>query len=113
MEKFKTINVLVVEDSITNREVLCDMLEGMGHKVRSATNGLESLDQAKKQKFDIIFMDINMPIMGGIEATQKIRANGGLNSKTYIVGLTAHGSDEFGVKQNKLVWIVISQSQSV
>ncbi|MDB0000552.1 ATP-binding protein [Amylibacter sp.] len=98
VENFKKINVLVVEDSITNREVLCDMLEGMGHNVRSATNGLETLNQAKKQLFDIIFMDINMPIMGGIQATQKIRSGGGLNSKTYIAGLTAHGSDEFGVE---------------
>ena len=98
LENFKKINVLVVEDSITNREVLCDMLEGMGHKVSRATNGLESLDQVKKQIYDIIFMDINMPIMGGIEAAQKIRTDGGLNSKTYIAGLTAHGSDEFGVE---------------
>jgi len=98
MENFKKINVLVVEDSTTNREVLCDMLEGMGHNVSNASNGLESLDQTKKQIFDIIFMDINMPIMGGIEATQKIRSDGGLNSKIYIAGLTAHGSDEFGVE---------------
>ena len=98
IENFKKINVLVVEDSTTNREVLCDMLEGMGHNVSSAKNGLETLDLAKKQIFDIIFMDINMPIIGGIEATHKIRSGGGLNSKTYIAGLTAHGSDEFGVE---------------
>ena len=98
VENFKKINVLVVEDSITNREVLCDMLEEMGHKVIGAMNGLESLEQVKKQIFDIIFMDINMPIMGGIEAVEKIRSGGGLNSKTYIAGLTAHGSDEFGVE---------------
>ena len=98
VENSKKINVLVVEDSITNREVLCDMLEGMGHKVSGAINGLEALGQVKKQIFDIIFMDINMPIMGGIEAAQKIRSGGGLNSKTYIAGLTAHGSDEFGVE---------------
>ena len=98
VENFKKINVLVVEDSITNREVLCDMLEEMGHKVIGAMNGLESLEQVKRQIFDIIFMDINMPIMGGIEAVQKIRSGGGLNSKTYIAGLTAHGSDEFGVE---------------
>ena len=98
VENSKKINVLVVEDSITNREVLCDMLEGMGHKVSGAVNGLEALGQVKKQIFDIIFMDINMPIMGGIEAAQKIRSGGGLNSKTYIAGLTAHGSDEFGVE---------------
>ena len=98
VENSKKINVLVVEDSITNREVLSDMLEEMGHKVIGAMNGLESLEQVKKQRFDIIFMDINMPIMGGIEAVQKIRSGGGLNSKTYIAGLTAHGSDEFGVE---------------
>ena len=97
-DKSKKLNVLVVEDSITNMEVLCDMLEGMGHTVSRAMNGLESLDQAKNQIFDIIFMDINMPIMGGIEAAEKIRSGGGLNSKTYIAGLTAHGSDEFGVE---------------
>ena len=98
VENSKKINVLVVEDSITNREVLCDMLEGMGHKVSGAVNGLEALGQVKKQIFDIIFMDINMPMMSGIEAAQKIRSGGGLNSKTYIAGLTAHGSDEFGVE---------------
>jgi PAS domain S-box-containing protein len=98
VENFKKINVLVVEDSITNREVLCNMLEEMGHKVIGVMNGLESLEQVEKQIFDIIFMDINMPIMGGIEAVQKIRSGGGLNSKTYIAGLTAHGSDEFGVE---------------
>jgi len=98
VKNFKKIDVLVVEDSITNSAVLCDMLEGMGHKVSRAMNGLEALDKAKKQIFDIIFMDINMPIMDGIEASQKIRSGGGLNSKTYIVGLTAHASDEFGVE---------------
>ena len=113
VENFKKINVLVVEDSITNREVLCDMLEGMGHNVSSAMNGLESLEQAKKQIFDIIFMDINMPIMGGIEAAQKIRSGGGLNSKTYIAGLTAHGSDEFGVEAKQAGMDCYLQSQSV
>ena len=96
-EVSKSLNVLVVEDSVTNMGVLCDMLEGMGHTVSRASNGLESLDQAKNQIFDIIFMDINMPKLGGIEAVEKIRSDGGLNSKTYIVGLTAHSSDEFGV----------------
>ena len=97
VENFKKISVLIVEDSITNSEVLCDMLKGLGHKVSVAMNGLEALVIAKKQIFDIIFMDINMPIMGGIEAAQKIRDDAGLNSKTFIAGLTAHSIDEFGV----------------
>ena len=92
----QNLSILVVEDNNVNREVLGDMLEGMGHSVSRATNGMGALDCANIQSFDIIFMDINMPVMGGIETTQRIRADSRLNSKACIVGLTAHGSDEFG-----------------
>ena len=92
----QNINTLVVEDNNVNREVLGDMLKGLGHSVNSATNGVEALDCANIQSFDIIFMDINMPVMDGIETTHRIRADSKLNSKACIVGLTAHGSDEFG-----------------
>ena len=95
-KKHQNISTLVVEDNNVNREVLGDMLEGMGHSVSRATNGVEALDCANIQSFDIIFMDINMPVMGGIETTHRIRADSKLNSKACIVGLTAHGSDEFG-----------------
>ncbi len=96
--KHQNINALVVEDNNINGEVLTDMLEEMGHSVSRASNGLEALDQANIQLFDIIFMDINMPFMGGIETTHIIRANSKLNSKTRIIGLTAHSNDDFGEK---------------
>jgi CheY-like chemotaxis protein len=89
------INVLIVEDNNINRKVLCDMLMVDGHTVSTATDGLEALEQAGNQVFDVIFMDISMPIMGGLEATSRLRAGDGLNAKTYIVGLSAHGSEEF------------------
>ncbi|MDA9224370.1 ATP-binding protein [Tateyamaria sp.] len=89
------INVLIVEDNDINRKVLCDMLMVHGHTVSTATDGLEALEQAGNQVFDVIFMDISMPIMGGLEATSRLRAGDGLNAKTYIVGLSAHGSEEF------------------
>ena len=95
-KKHQNISILVVEDNNVNREVLGDMLEGLGHSVSRATNGVEALDCANIQSFDIIFMDINMPVMDGIETTHRIRADSKLNSKACIVGLTAHGSDEFG-----------------
>ena len=97
----QNINALVVEDNNINGEVLTDMLEEMGHSVSRASNGLEALDQANIQLFDIIFMDINMPFMDGIETTHIIRANSRLNSKTRIIGLTAHSSDDFGEKANQ------------
>ena len=92
----QNLSILVVEDNNVNREVLGDMLNGLGHSVSRATNGVEALDCANIQSFDIIFMDINMPVMDGIETTHRIRADSKLNSKACIVGLTAHGSDEFG-----------------
>ena len=92
----QNLSILVVEDNNVNREVLSDMIKGLGHSVSRATNGVEALDCANIQSFDIIFMDINMPVMDGIETTHRIRADSKLNSKACIVGLTAHGSDEFG-----------------
>ena len=97
-KKHPALNALVVEDNDINGEVLTDMLENMGHSVLRANNGLEAIDRADIQLFDIIFMDINMPFMGGIEATHRIRTDSRLNSKSCIVGLTAHSSDNFGEK---------------
>jgi len=89
-------HVLVVEDNDINRSVLRDMLEGIGHTVAEAENGAVGLEKAAKHRFDVIFMDISMPIMDGIEATQKLRAGrDGLNSDSTIYGLTAHGRDEY------------------
>ena len=88
-------NILIVEDNAVNRSVLADMLEAMGHKVQEAVNGEDALDKEKATAFDLIFMDISMPVMDGIEATQRIRAGVGRNLGTHIVGLTAHGREEF------------------
>lgn len=90
-----TRKILVVEDNTVNRKVLGDMLQGMGHEVRVAVNGQDCLDQAQDTVFDIIFMDISMPVMDGISATRRLRADGGVNAQTYIIGLTAHGREEY------------------
>ena len=87
-------NILIVEDNSINRSVLSDMLREMGHDVHEAENGLDCLEKEKQADFDVIFMDISMPVMDGIEATRKLRING-RNAKTHIVGLTAHGREEY------------------
>ena len=65
-------NVLVVEDNLINQKLAVSILEGVGLNVEVANNGLEGFEKRKDGKFDLVFMDIQMPIMDGIEATHKI-----------------------------------------
>ncbi len=87
--------ILVVEDNAINRSVLSDMLDRLGHSVTEASDGLDGLQQAQKTAFDLIIMDVSMPVMDGIETARRIRAEVGPNQRTRIVGLTAHGREEY------------------
>ena len=92
------LSVLIVEDNAINRSVLCEMLTGLGNSVTEAENGLEGVKKAGETGFDLIIMDISMPFMDGIEATRRIRQGAGPNRGTRILGLTAHGGQEFRQK---------------
>lgn len=83
------LSVLVVEDNATNRLVVREMLERDGHLVTEAVNGQIGVERASEQVFDIILMDLNMPVMGGLEACRLIRQSG-RNTQSRIVALTAH-----------------------
>ena len=84
--------VLVADDNTVNRMVVMNMLGTDRHFVSMATNGEEAVCQAIANTFDLIFMDISMPVMDGIEAMQRIRAEEEDKGRppTYIVALTAH-----------------------
>ncbi len=69
----KPLNILVAEDKDMTRKVVKILLSGMGHSVSLANNGKEALDQIAPGKFDLVLMDIQMPVMDGITATQKLR----------------------------------------
>lgn len=83
-------NVLIVEDNSVNRFILREMLLKDGHTVVEAENGEIGVQKAEEQVFDLILMDISMPIMDGYAATTAIRTNGGPNTRSRIVALTAH-----------------------
>ncbi|MBA85784.1 ATP-binding protein [Thalassobius sp. S69A] len=87
------LHILLVEDNLTNRFVLREMLELDGHIVTEAENGRIGADLAGERWFDVILMDVNMPVMGGVEATRLIRA-GGASRATRIIALTAHVLDQ-------------------
>jgi two-component system sensor histidine kinase BarA len=84
---FRCLNVLVVEDNRFNQQLFEQLLSSLGTHVALAENGEEACRLAAHRLFDLIFMDIHMPVMGGIRATQVIRE--GTNRLTPIIALTA------------------------
>lgn len=86
---FEELNILAVDDNEANLKLITVFLEDFQVNVATASNGLEALQQASEVQFDLIFMDIQMPEMDGIEATRKIRRTR-LNQRTPIIALTAH-----------------------
>jgi CheY-like chemotaxis protein len=69
---FENTEVLVVEDNQINQKLIKAVLERFNVNVTLASNGLEALDVIEKNRFDLVFMDIEMPVMDGVEATKKI-----------------------------------------
>jgi signal transduction histidine kinase/CheY-like chemotaxis protein len=86
------LRVLLAEDTAVNQRVAIRMLTKMGHSVTLARNGVEAVDAVNGTRFDVIFMDLQMPEMDGLEATHKIREVESLRglSPVPIVALTAH-----------------------
>ncbi len=89
----KVLDVLVVDDNDVNVGLMCKMVEKIGHRAIEARNGLEALALASGNAFDVILMDVSMPIMDGREATCLIR-EGGLSVSAKIIGVTAFSDEE-------------------
>jgi two-component system sensor histidine kinase/response regulator len=85
------LRVLLAEDNAVNRELAGAVLERLGHSVVHVTNGMEAVEACRRVAVDMILMDVQMPVMDGMEATAMIRlAEQGSGRRTPIIGLTAH-----------------------
>jgi CheY-like chemotaxis protein len=85
----RSLLVLVVDDNEINRLILSRAVEAFGASVRTAENGLEALDKIREEPFNLVFMDIAMPVLDGMEATKQARARG---DDVPVVAVTAHYS---------------------
>lgn len=82
--------ILLAEDNPTNSMIARAMLEKAGHNVDTAANGLEAVEAVKSFEYDLVFMDIGMPDMDGVEATHSIRSLPDNRGQLPIIALTAH-----------------------
>nr|WP_321259773.1 ATP-binding protein [uncultured Pseudodesulfovibrio sp.] len=86
------LKVLLADDNPLNRELATTLLTERGHTVTAVENGIQALEALKEERFDLILMDVQMPIMDGVSATRAIRApqSGVVDPSVPILALTAH-----------------------
>ncbi len=91
----RTERVLLVEDNEINRRVAIRQLQRLGFQPQTAANGREALDAVERSPYDLIFMDLQMPVMDGFEATIELRRReGDSGQRVPIVAMTANALDE-------------------
>ena len=86
----KPLNILIAEDNLVNQKVARRLLERLGHRPDVVANGLEALEALRRQPYDLVFMDVQMPEMDGLTATRRLRQDLSAEWQPRIVGLTAN-----------------------
>jgi CheY-like chemotaxis protein len=88
------LKILMADDAAPNRELVTAILGGLGLALETVCNGAEAVEAARTGAYDLILMDVHMPVMDGLDATRAIRAMGGAAGRTPIIALTANVQPE-------------------
>lgn len=88
-----SMHILVVEDNVINQKVILGMLRHFGYEADVVVNGEQSVQAVQDKGYDLVFMDVQMPIMDGYRATELIRQLPGDKGKTTIVAMTANAME--------------------
>ena len=87
--QFRKLRILVAEDNEINQKIIMLLLEKMGHSVYAVFNGEQALETLGKRRFDVVLMDVQMPVLDGLETTRRIRAELPTEEQPKIIALTA------------------------
>jgi len=88
------MNILLAEDNEVTQKIIVYLLTRMGYTIELVENGIKVLEAIEKKKYDLILMDVQMPLMDGIETTRRIRAKYKENEQPKIIALTANDIHE-------------------
>lgn len=94
MAKLRPLRILAAEDNQVNQKFIQALLGRLGYQIDLAGDGMQAVDAVRRQRYDVVLMDVQMPEMDGVKATLKIRSELPPNHQPYIIAMTANAFDD-------------------